>query len=486
MLGFDEAIQTEQRHCRVHFSDCKPRNTGATITLKSSALTIRNSRSNNADILRSRRRLLFFLWLISVVTYLDRVNIAIASPLIAREYGLTRVELGTIFSLFVLGYTVFQIPGGMLGDRFNPKNILSMALVWWSLFTAATAWAGKGVVASVGGVLVVFWIVRFLIGIGEAATFPCANGLIGEWFGDEERGVATGIMFAGVGTGSALAPPLIAWLMLQFGWRSAFCICGCIGMLVAYCFYRYIGDHPSRDRVIQNSGSTASASPRGRTVDDEPLAPQEATPWRSIIRNPQIWLLTMSDFCHGYVVYVYFSSFYIYLIDFRGLSLVRSSFFAALPFIAMTVSAPLGGWMSDRLILRVERVRARRLVAMGGLLAAVLFICFGATSRNAYFAIACLSLGAGSLYAALSSYWATALDIVPSHSATVSGVVNTGANLGGVLSPTLTPWIAARYGWVTALCVAAVLGLVAAVLWAYIGTPTVEISQHATKRRNRQ
>jgi MFS family permease len=121
--------------------------------LRSSAFTIPKSSTVSLALLRSRRKRLFFLWLISVVTYLDRVNIAIAGPLIAQQHRLTRVELGTIFSVFVLGYTLFQIPGGMLGDRFKHKNVLSVALIWWSLFTAPTGWAGRAAVAAnIGGI----------------------------------------------------------------------------------------------------------------------------------------------------------------------------------------------------------------------------------------------------------------------------------------------------------------------------------------------
>jgi ACS family glucarate transporter-like MFS transporter len=443
-------------------------------------------KSNIVGTVHAKWRVLGFLSLISLVTCLDRVNIAIAGPLIAREYGFDRVELGTIFSAFVLGYTLFQIPGGWLGDRFKHKKVLTLALVWWSIFTALTARAGEGSLAALVGVIAALWIVRFLIGLGEAATFPCANGLIAQWFGTKERGVAAGINFAGVGVGSALTPPFIAWLSVRYGWRTAFYVCGGIGILLALCFDRYVGDRYPHDGNIAQSESVATVASRQEPVaNDEPFLRQIArTPWNLIFHSPQVWLLAISDFFHGYIVYIYFSWFYIYLVDVRGFSLVRGSFFAALPFLAVTIGAPLGGWMSDRLILRTGKVQARRRVAMGGLISAALLISLGATIDNAYSSIACFSLGAGSMYVALSSYWTTALEILPSHSATVSGIMNTGANLGGVLSPTVTPWIAARYGWVSALCLAAAFGVVAAILWKFIGTFEDEIKSASPSTRS--
>ncbi len=417
--------------------------------------------------LKGRRQVLLFLFLFSMITYLDRVNISIASTSIEREYGLNRLELGTVFSAFVIGYMLFQIPGGWLGDKFGHKKLLNVALIWWSVFTGMTALAGEPFLVSSVGILVAFWIMRFLVGCGEAAGYPCANGIIGDWFRLEDRGLAIGVMWAGMGVGSAATPPFVAWIMLHYGWRSAFHISAIIGIMMAICF-----DVGMPERAVGGTRTKLVTRPVcGPSLDTLPTALK--TPWRLILRNPQVWFLTTSIFFFGYITYVYFFWFNPYLVDIRGISLLRSSIFSAMPFVAMALTAPFGGWLSDRLMRQAGKAAARRRVAMGGLVSAALLIPLGARIENQYAAVACFAMGAGSVYIAISSYFATALDIFPQFGATVSGVMNAGASFGGIVAPILTPWVAKRYGWTSALTLAGLFSLIAAILWKFIGNADV-------------
>jgi ACS family glucarate transporter-like MFS transporter len=413
---------------------------------------------------RERWRVLAFVFLVSVVTYLDRINISIAGDFLMREYGLSRLELGTIFGAFVLGYGLFQIPGGWCGDRFGYKRVLTIAIVWWSLSTSLTAAAGGHFLVAVFGLVPSFWIVRFLIGVGEAATYPCSIGLISQWFPEGERALASGVMLAGVGLGSAVTPPFIASIMLRWGWRSAFYVSSAIGIVLALAFLRGVTDLPRGDRRAKSDGDTM---PR-QHVRGAGFPRDQSLLWE-ILRDHNVWLLTISDFLNAYIAYIYFFWFYLYLVNVRGFSSLRGSYFTALPFIAMAVSSPLGGWISDRLIPVIGKTHSRRFVAIGGLVPSSLLIFWGASAESAYWAVACLALAAGFLYLSLSCYWATASEIHPGHSATLSAVMNTGANLGGTLSPILTAWISTRYGWIPALRLASLLGLVAACLWMFIG-----------------
>ena len=409
-----------------------------------------------------RWRMLALLALLSLLSYLDRVNISVAAAPISAEFGFTDMQLGAIFSAFVLGYMLFQVPGGWLGDRAGHANALTFAIVWWSVFTALTAWAGSPAVMGIAGLLPGFCIVRFLIGVGEAATYPCGGGLVARWFPPNERAFAAGVMLAGVGIGSAITPPFVAWVMVTLGWRAAFILCSAIGIAVAVGFHQYMA---RLERRTASGGGSARAARSGRP---------RSTPWRAIFGHRDVRLLTLSDALHGYIVYVYFYWFYMYLVRVRDFSLLESSVYATLPFLAMSAGAPTGGWASDRLIGRIGSVRARRRIAMSGLITAAVLIPIGATTPNPYVAITCLSLAAGSVYFALSSYWATALEILPSHSGTVSATVNTGANFGGVISPVLTPWMATHYGWNSALFATAALSVIAALLWWFIGRGTEE------------
>ncbi len=412
-----------------------------------------------------RWHVLAFLFLISVTTYVDRVNVAVAAAPMRRELGLTRVELGAIFSAFVLGYALFQIPGGWLGDRFGHKRILVFALVWWSVFTVLTGWVGTSGLVTALGLVPAFAVVRFLIGVGEAAAYPCALGLMRRWFPASERGRATGIIFGGIGVGSTITPPLVAWLMVNVGWESAFYASGLAGIALACVFGLFATERPEDHPRV---------SPRELAIirDGDDLVPTSGasgTTWAGILRKRQVWLLAAISVLGGYVIYIFFFWFYLYLVDVRGFTLLRGSLFAALPFLAMTVGALVGGSLCDRWAPRMGAARARRTVATIGLVPATLFLYLGASAEHAYVAIAALSLAAGLLALAPSAAWATAIEIDPSRTATVMGVIQTGTNLGGALSPILTPWIAARYGWATALSVGAAACLSAALLWRFIG-----------------
>lgn len=422
----------------------------------------------SSSIKSIQQRILGFLFVLSMVTYLDRVNISIASPAIEHEFKFDHVHLGTIFSAFVLGYMLFQIPSGWLGDRFGHKKCLTLILIWWSICTGLMAWVGKGYLTSVIGVLGLLWIMRFLVGMAEAGAYPCGNGIIGDWFNIRERARASGLMFAGIGIGSAISPPFVAWIVVHWGWRSAFLISAGIGIVLALAFHVWMpGESPERH---DDAPSTANArlEHSDSTAQVAIAAKARKTPWGEIFGSLQVWMLVCSIFFFSYVTYVYYFWFYPYLVDIRKISLLRSSFFTAMPFLMMAITAPLGGWLSDRLVPRIGKTLARRRIAMGGLIAAAFLIPGGATIPGDYLAVVCLSLGAGTLYLAISSYFATALDIFPDYSATVSGTMNTGASLGGVIAPILTPWIAAHYGWVPALSLAGLFAFFSAILWKFI------------------
>jgi ACS family glucarate transporter-like MFS transporter len=301
------------------------------------------------------------------------------------------------------------------------------------------------------------------IGLGEAAAYPCANGLVRAWFPPSERGRATGVILGGIGVGSTITPPIVAVVMLRFGWESSFYIAGALGVLLACVFYFAIHAAPPEG---QRPGSNAS--------DGSSVSLAAKTSWTHLLKNKQLWLLTVSSLFSGYIAYIFISWFYLYLVEVRGFTLLRGSFYAALPFVAATVGFPLGGLLGDFFSTRVGAIRARRNIVIAGMVPASLLLYFGATVGDPLWAIAALSLTAGLGTLTHSSYWVIAIESVPSHTATAVGITNMGFNLGGVCSSLLTPWVAARYGWSTALTVAAIASLVVVILSKFIGDSTRE------------
>ena len=235
-----------------------------------------------ANTSRVRWFLVFWLFVLSAVSYLDRVNISIASVRIADDYQLTDVQLGKVFSAMLVGYALFQTVGGRLADRFGPRRVLTLGVMWWGIFTALTAL----VPANIKGALVLFVAVRFLLGAGEAVIYPSANQFIARWIPTRERGIANGWIFAGVGAGAGLTPLLITYMMVHYGWRSSFWVCAGIGFLAGAIWFFASRDTPAEHpRVsaselveIQSGISIRNAQTRSSEPDH-----------RILVSWPRVW-----------------------------------------------------------------------------------------------------------------------------------------------------------------------------------------------------
>ncbi|MFO0706637.1 MAG: MFS transporter [Nitrospira sp.] len=402
--------------------------------------------------------ILGLLFLISVVTYIDRVNISVTARHMMPALGLTDQQMGFVFSSFVIGYALFQIPGGWLGDRWGARLILTIALVWWSVFTAWTAMAPVSLLTGLAGIVGSLALVRFLLGVGEAVALPNFNRAVTDWLPANERGLGIGIAIGGIGVGAAITPPITAWIMVNFGWQTAFYLSAGIGLALAGIWWWLARDRPSEHPWVKHASGT----------EDVRRTSPPAIPWATVKRTPTLWWLVLSYSCLGYVAYIYMSWFYLYLVNVRGFDILRGGLFASAPFIAILLFCPIGGWVTDRLALRHGITQGRRWVGIAGMVLAGCAIGIGALVDHPYWAIASLSLGAGWLYFTVGAYWSSTSDLSKTHAGSLSGLMNMGANLGGAVSPSLTPWIAEHWGWPISLGTAAVIALIGGVLWMKI------------------
>jgi ACS family glucarate transporter-like MFS transporter len=414
--------------------------------------------------------LVFWLFVLSAVSYLDRVNISIAGGAIVDAYHLTDVQLGKVFSAMVAGYALFQTLGGYLADRFGPRRVLTGGVIWWGIFTALTAL----VPANISGALVLFITVRFLLGAGEAVIYPAANQFVARWIPVRERGIANGWIFAGVGAGAALTPPLITFLMIHYGWRSSFWVCACIGLLAGVVWFIAARDTPAEHPRV--SAGELAAIQLGLTISPPPTQPIQKDGsagvrtgcWKRAVKSREVWAVTVSYFCYGYVAWIFFSWFYRYLAKVRGLDLKTSAYYSMLPFGAMLVCCLLGGAINDRLTKSFGPWVGRCGWAAFGMAVAAIFIAFGSQVESVRLASIVLAGGAGALYLSQSSFWSLTADIAGGSAGWVSGFMNMGGQLGGAVTGSLTPWIASRYGWTASFLVAAALCLLGAICWLLV------------------
>jgi len=401
------------------------------------------------------------MFAISAVAFLDRVNISIAGSSIEKDFGIDHVQFGWVLSAFVLAYALFQAPGGRLADRFGPRRILALGAVWWAVFTALTAFVRPG---SPGAFLTLV-IVRFLLGVGEAVVYPASNRLVASWIPRHERGLANGFIFAGVGAGAGITPPLITYILINYGWHWSFWVSALIGLAAGLAWYAIARDRPQEhpwvdevERAYIQSGIVSNTM----VQSSSPLA------WRTIFTSKNVAAITFSYFCFGYVAYIFFSWFFIYLSRVRGLDLKSSSYYSMLPFIAMAVGSPLGGWVSDRIASFSGRPRTRCTVAFAGMALCSVFIAMGTAVHSASLASIVLAGGAGALYLSQSAFWSVTSDIAGQSSGSVSGVMNMGGQIGGVVTASLTPVIAKYFGWGTSFFVAAGVCGIGSLLWFWV------------------
>ena len=375
------------------------------------------------------------------------MNVSVAGTLMMKELALDQIQMGRVFSAFLLGYALCQVPAGMLADRFGARRVLGIAALSW---VAATALM---VVAPAAAALPVLLGARLLLGIGEAPTFPSAAAAVSRHVPVAARGRANGFVIAAIGLGSAIAPPLVTAVMVRFGWRTALVASVLPALAVALVWL-----------AVRRMPPDAAAA-----VPEPPVGTPRAG---GTLATRSFALLTASYTLQGYVGYIFVFWFYLYLVDVRKFDLLRGALYASLPWLLSIVSIPLGGAVSDALVKRLGPAWGRRIVPMAGLIGGAAFLSFGARTPDARVAAVCLALATALVLSVEGPFWAAMMDVAGGRSGTAGGVMNMGSNLGGLVSPALTPILAASVGWENALHVASVLSVIGGLLWLGVGPPS--------------
>ncbi len=413
---------------------------------------------------RVRHRVLTLTVLLYMITYMDRICISNAAPAIREEFGFDWMTMAWIFSAFSWSYALFQIPGGWMGDRFGPRRVLTVIVIWWSAFTAATAlaWNRWSMYAS-----------RLLFGLGEAGAFPTATRALSHWLPATERAFAQGITHAGSRLGATITPPIVVFLMMRFGWRSVFWIFGAIGIVWAAVWRLYYRDRPSEHLGV-NAAELALIGPSGsgrRRVQ---------VPWRRILARPNMWVICAMYFCYAYTLQMYMTWFPTYLLQARNFSMAQMGLVQTVALAAGTIGDLVGGWLSDWLARRTGNLRwARRSVAITGFLLAAGCILPAALTHDRSLSVALTALGLFGLELTVGVSWAVVMDIGPEFAGSISGVMNMCGNLGSAVSPLVFAKLLVRYGWQAPFVVACGLCLLGAISYLRIDPDDRIVAENA-------
>ena len=357
-----------------------------------------------------RHRTLGFLFFLSVITYLDRVCISVAGPRMQAELGLTPEKWGWVIGAFTIGYALFEIPGGMMADRWGARVALTRIVLLWSLFTSVT-----GLVSSFALLL----LVRFLFGAGEAGAYPGATSAISRWFPAQERSRAQAVVWMASRLGGMVAPFLVVPIQQTWGWRTSFYIFGGIGVVWATAWYLWYRDRPGDKKglsaaelqIIQAGGGALSSAHR-------------AVPWRKVMKQPNFWRLLVTYHTYAWGAFFYVGWLHTYLQKGRGFTEDEMTFWSAAPFFFGAMGNILGGTLSDLLVRRRGLRFGRRIVGTTGLALGAIFLFATTLTQDRIWAAIFLCLGFFSMDAFLPVAWAMTSDMGRRSAGTIAGAMN--------------------------------------------------------------
>jgi MFS transporter, ACS family, glucarate transporter len=372
---------------------------------------------------RARYWVVVFAATLAFITYIDRVAIAQAAPFIADELRLTPIQMGYILAAFDWSYALFEVPSGWLGDRIGAKSTLTRIVVFWSTFTAATAWAWS---------FVSLFVIRLLFGAGESGCFPNLTKTFKAWLSVSEQARAQAAMWMSARLGGAFAPYFV-FLMFQYvSWRSAFVVLGVVGSVWSVLFFRWYKDKPgaiSEKRVLR---------PKSRKSPDHVAA----VPWKQLLTSKALWLLSLQYFCLGYGWQFYVTWLPTYLIRARQLPVRTASLLAGLPLLVGAFACAFSGMIYPRLIRATGTTqRAWCIMAYVGFCGSALFLFASLRLRTAIGAVLCMALASFSNDLALPGSWAAVTEVGGSCAGTTSAFMNMMSSISGSLEAILTGYI---------------------------------------------
>ena len=408
---------------------------------------------------------LLLIGVMYMITYMDRTGISIALPIMSREFGFSETAKGIVFSSFLWAYAIGQIPAGWFADRFGPRLVLLIIVPFWSLMTVMTA-AARGVVSLVA--------MRFVFGLAESGAFPTATRGMQLWFPRSERGIVHGVTHSFSRFAIAVVPLLAVSIIAAFGWRWIFYSFGAAGLLWSFAFYT-LYRHLPEDNPKVNLSELAHI--RGRDEDGAIKPPidlqtRQQTPWKTILRSPNMWYIAAGYCCFYYGTYFYVTWFPTYLTEYRHLSLKAMGALASLPLFAGMAGDILGGTLTDAVYRKTGRLKfARRVVAAPAMLASGACLIPAGLAHHAGTAIACLTASLFFLELVISPAWAVPMDVGGEYSGTVSGVMNMAGSLAASVSPIVFGFLVQRGRWVAPFYVSAGVLVTGALIWAFLIDP---------------
>ncbi|MDU2063507.1 MAG: MFS transporter [Sporomusaceae bacterium] len=411
-----------------------------------------------------RKVVLLMLFFAAFINYVDRAALSIAAPHISKEFNLNPADMGLIFSSFFVGYALFNFIGGWMSDILGPRKIFGAAMSIWSVFGGLTAITTS---------FTSLYIVRVLFGLGEGPIGSSNNKTINNWFPAGERARAVGISTGGMSLGAALTGPIVAFMILHWGWRTPFIVLMIAGFIWTFFWVKLVTDHPRQSRRVSpeelqeiEAGQITTAEVKGKTS----LA--------YFLKQPTVLATAIAFFASNYILYFFLTWFPSYLVMAQGLSLKDMAIVSVIPWLIGFIGQVGGGFVSDAVYRKTGKLMfSRKVVIVSCLIGSAIGVSLGGMATTAFGAVALMSLTIFCQYLTTSNYWAIIQDTVKGENVGgVGGFVHFLSNLAGIVGPAVTGYIVQSSGgnFSAAFLLAGALAIIGALAVAFAVKPIKE------------
>jgi D-galactonate transporter len=385
--------------------------------------------------------IVFLLFMVYMINYLDRVALSITLPMIEKDLAINPEEFGMIFGSFFFGYALFNFIGGLAVDKYGPMIVLGCAVGMWSIFCGMTALATG------------FWsmlVLRIMFGMAEGPICASANKMINGWFPRKQAATAVGLLSAGSPLGGAVAGPIVGYLALAFGWRPAFMIICGIGIVWMLVWFFIVADNPEKSsRVSAEEREFIAVLKAQNNEGTQNLDGDTSTHTLGYyLKQPIILVTAFAFFCYNYILFFFLSWFPSYLVQAHGLNIKEMSITTVIPWIVGFIGLALGGIISDAILRMTGKLLlSRKIVLVVCLLAAAICVALAGTVSQVVPAVMLMSVSIFFLYVTGAIYWAIIQDVVTkTRIGSVSGFIHLIGSISGIIGPIATGYIVRNTG----------------------------------------
>ncbi len=412
---------------------------------------------NSAAAIRIRWRIFSFLFGFGFLAYIQQKTITVAAERMMPDLGLSQLQIGYIEQAFVVGYAIFQMPGGVLGQRLGAR--LTFVVIGLVAFAATLATPIVPAIFHGSGLFVALLLAQLVLGLSQGAIFPVSAGVFETWFPEKRWAFVQGLQTMGLNFGLMVTPPLIVTLTLWVGWRQAL-LWTSLPTLALIVLWAWYGRNTPREHPSMSEQELEEIGRQPRPHSSITL--RQLLP---LIGNRNVLLLFASYMCMNYTFYLLSNWVFLYLVQERHFSSLDSSWLAMVPPLGAAVGAGLGGIATGLLTQRFGNRWGFRIVPLGAMTGAAVLLLIAVSASSAYLAVGALALCFMAVELTEAAFWAAGMTVGKGDSMAVCGFMNTGGNLGGIIGIPIVAYFSGLHAWHTAFFIGAGFAIVSAAAW---------------------